>query len=374
MNEVKQLFKIEESIYTVYEKIAENDLTEEELKGYYTLLKILGYKKEQCIQNLDNKKVSQISMTLVKTLEKITANTEISFVDFLYYPANEEKEKICLETLAREMLIENAKRKKESLDDTIASYYANEYFNKKAEYYYDCMYFKNLCDFYDEKKTEIYNKDLKYLKTIYGYLINPSIYKALIEKNNFEDITLEDMHKIQTEDRNKVQPLTDTILFDLLEDEVEEIENLVESLQENQPDIDDLECSFLENDEEECMNQKEIFLDGTVKEIEPERIKSLEEDPILANIHFTITQGILPYFLKIQTKQYTGTNEFCAYICFNYIKTYTQMDFDEINRKQMIRKTARKQQNYDNKKYKMSRDLIDSICENAKEYKKENNS
>lgn len=372
MKEVKHLFNLEQSIYTIYAIIADNDLTPEDLKGYYTLLKILGYKKENLIKNLEDKKVSQISITLEKTSETATNNTQLSFIDFLYYPANEQKEILCLETLKREMLIENAKRKKNSFDETIATYYESEYFNKKAEYYYDCMFFKNLCTLYKENQGEIYSSELKYLKTIYGYLINSTIYKALVQGKNFEEITLEDMHKIQMSHETKIQPMSETILFDLLEDDIEEIEDLVEILQNQQED--DIDFVYEEEIEESDQIQKQLFLDGTSREIEPERIASMEIDPVFFNMHYMITQGILPYFLKIPTNKYTGSNEFCAYMCFNYIKTYTQMDFDEVNRKEIIRKAARKHVNYDNKKFKMSRNLIDSVCERPKEYKKENKS
>ena len=53
-------------------------------------------------------------------------------------------------------------------------------------------------------------------------------------------------------------------------------------------------------------------------------------------------------------------------MCFMHIKTYTMMDYDTINRKEIIKNLATKNENYEKSEYSYSKGLLETLYEKPK--------
>lgn len=358
MQNLKKLWELQQKIYMVYSSLAESTYDEEEKKTYFNLLKLLGFSKSKIMNHMSDSDISKAFVFIQKMREEEEGNLkELDFVDFLYYPANENAHSLCVETLYNELALENATRKKDSTQEEIKTYYTKEYSNRKACYFYDCTYFQNLCALYEEHKNEIYKNDLKYVKMMYGFLVNPYIYASLCEGKELEDVSLD---AVDLKPDMNIE-INDAILFDLLEDGVNEIEELVSLLQEDSNQEED-ESKI----EDEQVVPSFLRLDGTLTPMDTDLVDAMEIDPTYPQIYLSLKQYVLPYFLKIKNRQYQKMNTFCALMCFMHIKTYTMMDYDTINRREIIKNLATKNENYEKSEYSYSKGLLETLYEKPK--------
>ena len=337
MDKLKELLTIETSIYQVYETMSLCD--DESIKSYIPLLKMLGYKKERLINNLT---VSELSQFIFYLNNNIEHNLNTDLMDIIYFPVNEEPEDLITTTLVKDLSIKQAMLKSDSSSEEISSYYTNEYYKIKSNNYYNCLLYLNVLDLSKEFKNEIYMKDLLQIIYMQAYKINSTLYKSLCKNNSLDNIELDDMSNMEYDD--VINPITPVVLEDLIIDGIELETDIYD-------DIDNADEELKEKTEE---------------------LKLQDSDPLFYGEHHITLDIILPYFLDIRSNQYKGADRFCALVCFNQIKTYSMLNFDNVNRKQLIKEAAEKHKHYHKEGYENSSKLIDSLFERPKKYIKNN--
>ena len=361
IEKLKRLLQLQIQIYTVYYNLASSNLNYKEIKNLYTPLKIFGYQKNQIIDALSDQEVSQMYVKLEKLVN--ASCKELNFIDFLIYPSNEEPTQICIENLFKRIDLENSKRKKESDNEEVSEYYKNYYCCLTAENIYDVKVFHNLYQLLEKEKEEFFAPNLTALLHIYGFLINDFIFLSLMQGKDLYDVDIPTLEE-NLEEVTYVSNFTDAIFNDLLEDESEEMKELANILMEQ------VEEDYEDDEIEEEVTPSYLNLDGQRNEIDSNLLSSMKKDNILPQVYGNIKECLIPYLLNSNDKVYDTKKIFYLLLAFTYIKTYTQMDIDEVNRTSLIENTVKKHPNYNKKGYSYSSELLNSLFGNAKEYKK----
>lgn len=362
LEKLKKLLQLQMKIYMVYYNMASTNLNYEERKKLNVPLKILGYQKMQMIEGLTDQEVSQMYVKLEKLVN--ASSKELNLIDFLIYPSNEEPTQVCVENLFKRMDLENCKRKRKSENKEISEYYNNYYCCLMAENIYDIKVFHNLYQLLENEKEEFFAPNLTALLHIYGFIINDFISLSLMRGKDLYDVEIPSLEE-DFEEVTFVSNFTDEIFNDLLEDESEEMKELADILMKQAE-----ENSFEEEIEEEKTSIY-LNLNGESKEVDANLLTSMEEDNILPQVYNNIKEWLVSYLLNSNDKVYETKKIFYLLLAFTYIKTYTQIDIDDVNRSSLIKDVVTEHPNYNKKEYSISSDLLSSLFEKGKVHKKE---
>lgn len=341
-DELKKLLLLEEKIYMTYYHYA-NKRDIESIEKSYPLLKILEQIENDIISNLNDKDISRMYIKLEKLIN--LERREMGLIDFLIYPASIEPRDICIETLYKRIDFENCKRKKDSYNKEVSGYYYNYYSLLQAEKIYNVGVFNNLLSLKEEVKDASYLPNLKSLILLYGYIIHDSIYNSLIKGNDIYNVIIPNID-YDISDVEYINSFTDEVLFDLLEDS-DEVSEILDKIEE----IDD--------------EDKSIFINfsGNTSQIDEDLIEAEDKDKILPQVYQNM-DWLISYILDSNNQVYDKNKVFYVHLAYNYIKSYTEVDFDDVNRLGLIKEKVESHSNYNKDEYMKSSNLLSSLWNN----------